>query len=280
MLALIADGGATKVDWCLVQDGAQLHRIVTPGMNPFQVSDELIRKMLQEDLLPQLPPEALQAQIFFYGAGCTPEKCISMGEMLREAFPQAETIQVMSDLWGTARALCGHEEGIACILGTGCNSCYYDGQSIVKNIPPLGFILGDEGSGNALGRLLLNRILKEHLPEHIRQLFFEEMGLTYAEILDRVYRQPMAGRFLASLVPFVGRHKDEPALKELLIQNFRHFFQSNIMPYGRKDLPINFIGGLANAYAAELREAAAIEGYHVGRIAQSPIPGLQEYHRK
>ena len=278
MMYLIADGGATKTDWALVDNGKLISRIYTVGMNPFQASEEIIENIVRDKLVTQLPTQAISPSIFFYGAGCTPEKCIVMKGILSKFFPESN-IFVSSDLLGSARGLCGHQPGIACILGTGSNSCYYDGENIAENTPSLGYVLGDEGSGAVIGKTLVADILKGIMPEHITKKFYEETQLTKADILDKVYRQPMPSRFLASMTPFVSRHKEEePLLRDLAVRNFRLFFSRCIVPYKRPHLKVNFIGGLAFSFETELKEAAAAEGFEVGKIAKGPMEGLILYH--
>lgn len=275
---LIADGGATKTDWALVDNGKLISRIYTLGMNPFQASEEIIENIVRDELVTQLPAQAISPSIFFYGAGCTPEKCIVIKGILSKFFPESN-IFVSSDLLGSARGLCGHQPGIACILGTGSNSCYYDGENIAENTPSLGYVLGDEGSGAVIGKTLVADILKGIMPEHITKKFYEETQLTKADILDKVYRQPMPSRFLASMTPFVSRHKEEePFLRDLAVRNFRLFFSRCIVPYKRPHLKVNFIGGLAFSFETELKEAAAAEGFEVGKIAKGPMEGLILYH--
>lgn len=275
---LIADGGATKTDWALVDNGKLISRIYTLGMNPFQASEEIIENIVRDELVTQLPAQAISPSIFFYGAGCTPEKCIVIKGILSKFFPESN-IFVSSDLLGSARGLCGHQPGIACILGTGSNSCYYDGENIAENTPSLGYVLGDEGSGAVIGKTLVADILKGIMPEHITKKFYEETQLTKADILDKVYRQPMPSRFLASMTPFVSRHKEEePFLRDLAVRNFRLFFSRCIVPYKRPHLKVNFVGGLAFSFETELKEAAAAEGFEVGKIAKGPMEGLILYH--
>ena len=278
MMYLIADGGATKTDWALVDNGKLISRIYTLGMNPFQASEEIIENIVRDQLVTQLPAQAISPSIFFYGAGCTPEKCIVIKGILSKFFPESN-IFVSSDLLGSARGLCGHQPGIACILGTGSNSCYYDGENIAENTPSLGYVLGDEGSGAVIGKTLVADILKGIMPEHITKKFYEETQLTKADILDKVYRQPMPSRFLASMTPFVSRHKEEePFLRDLAVRNFRLFFSRCIVPYKRPHLKVNFVGGLAFSFETELKEAAAAEGFEVGKIAKGPMEGLILYH--
>ena len=164
---LIADSGSTKTDWCVVQNGQQQARYETKGMNPFFQTQNQMEDEIRQNLLPQLPNEQPTA-VYFYGAGCTPEKSPLVKESLERCFPDATTIEVNSDLLAAARALCGHQPGIACILGTGSNSCFYDGKGISFNVPALGFILGDEGSGANLGKRLVGDILKNQFPGDLR----------------------------------------------------------------------------------------------------------------
>ena len=278
---LIADGGATKTDWALVEEKKLVSRVFTLGINPFHASEEKISQILTTELIPQLPGDKKGFDIYFYGAGCTPEKCVVMKDLLQQAFPDSKKIEVLSDLWGAARALCGHRPGIACILGTGSNSCYYDGKDITENTPPLGYILGDEGSGAVLGKLFVADVLKGRLSARLTQQFFEETHMTKADFLDNIYKKPMPSRFLASMVPFITKHKEEePALRKLAVQNFKSFFSRCIAPYNHPELPVNFIGGLAFSYGEELKEAASAEGFTIGTILKGPMDGLLKYHEE
>lgn len=276
-MILIADSGATKTDWCFGKDKENAQIIQTQGINPFHQSTEHIDKVLKEELLPQLGSAASISHIHFYGAGCTPEKSLIVKEALQALFTQAE-IQVESDLLGAARSLCGREHGIACILGTGSNSCEYDGEKITANVSPLGYILGDEGSGAALGKRLAGDCLKRQLPEHICRAFLEETKLTPAEIIDKVYRQPQANRFLASLTPFLSRHKEETEIHNLLVGCFCDFFQRNVMQYNYQYAKVHFTGSIAWYFQEEVREAAEKLNIQTGKFIKSPIHGLIAYH--
>jgi N-acetylglucosamine kinase-like BadF-type ATPase len=185
---------------------------------------------------------------------------------------------VFSDLMAAARALCQHEEGIACILGTGANSCLYDGNEIVQNTPALGYILGDEGGGAVLGRMFLNAIFKNPLYAAIRDNYLAETKLTQADIINKVYRESMANRFLATTSLFISQHLDNTLLSNLVVQNFREFFSHNIVPYQRFDLPVHFVGSMAHHYEEQLEQAAKAEGFRLGRVMKSPMEGLISYH--
>ena len=192
-----------------------------------------------------------------------------------------------SDLVGAARALCQHSRGIACILGTGANSCLYDGLRIVANTPALGYILGDEGSGAVLGIRFLNALFKGQLPDELRQEFVTETGLSLDAIIQRVYRQPLANRFLASLSPFIHRHIDLQQVEAMVIDHFRQFIRKNIQPYYdnprlKEALPISpelhVTGSVGFHYQRQLAAAAALEGMRLGRVMGSPMEGLIGYH--
>lgn len=278
-MILIADSGATKTDWCFGCSLTNHHIIQTNGINPFHQSSEQIKRILSEELLPQLPVEREVTNLFFYGAGCTPEKSILVRDALLCFFEGAE-IQVTSDLLGAARSLCNDEKGIACILGTGSNSCEYDGQTITSNVSPLGYILGDEGSGAHLGKRLVGDCLKHQLPKGICQAFLEETKLTPTEIIDKVYRQPQANRFLASLTPFLSAHREVPEIHELLVSCFCDFFRRNVMQYEYRETPVHFTGSIAWHFQAEVKEAAQTLHLQTGTFIKSPIHGLINYHFK
>lgn len=272
---LIADSGSTKTDWLLI-DGQNERSLHTEGINPVLQTSEQVAGILRQ-VVENCPSSDVQ-EIHFYGAGCMGEHRERLAQLLRKAFPQAVKVEAESDLLGAARAVCGHEEGIACILGTGSNSCLYDGNGIVENIPPLGFILGDEGSGAVLGRRFLNALLKGQLPRTLLDVFYKEMNLNYADIIRRVYREPMPNRFLASLSPFIHAHLDDERVERIVVENFNDFFEKNVEKYGRKDLPVSAVGSIACAYEPYFRRAAAAYGYEVRRMLKSPIDGLRTYY--
>ena len=276
---LIADSGSTKTDWCLCNQGTVLQSIQTQGINPYHQSEEAIEIVLRDELLPQLNfQKGTQLSITFYGSGCANETaCNRIKEALHKVVGTTD-ITVHSDLLGAARALCGHEEGIACVLGTGSNSCLYNGKEIIANTPPLGYILGDEGSSAVLGRHLVGNCLKNQLPEALRDEFLAEYELTQEIILEKVYRQPLANRFLASLTPFLSKHREVSEIHQLLVDSFTDFFVRNVKQYRRPWLPIHFVGSIANVFSSELKEAAESLGMELGTIMRSPMEGLIKYH--
>lgn len=269
-MILIADSGSTKTDWGVTQ---------SQGINPFHQSPEAIRQILRSEVLPSLPADEISS-VYFYGSGVRPEMESLMVSLLHEVFPLAFTVEAHSDLLGAARALCGHNYGIASILGTGANSCLYDGERIVQNTPALGYILGDEGSGAVLGKRFLRSLYMGLLSKEIVSIFEDETGLTLPKVINRVYRQPLANRFLASLSEFICRHKSHPGIHQLVVDNFSDFFRLHIAPYNHPELPVSFVGSVAWYYQDELQEAAIREGFTVGVVLQTPMPGLQRYHNQ
>ena len=276
-MMLIADSGSTKTDWCVILDNTPIKRIGTKGLNPFFQSEEEIQQELTHSLLPQLPEGTIDS-VYFYGAGCTPEKAPTLRRAIADSLPIVGNIRAYSDMLAAARGLCGREAGITCILGTGSNSCFYDGKEIVNHISPLGFILGDEGSGAVLGKLLVGDILKNQLSPAIKEAFLKQFDLTVPEIIDRVYRQPFPNRFLASLSPFIAQHLEEPGIRQLVLGSFIAFLRRNVMQYDYTQYPAHFIGSVAHCYKEILQEAAQETGIRIGKILQSPMEGLIQYH--
>lgn len=277
-MILIADSGSTKTDWAVLTEKGSIVRLQTKGLNPFFQTEEQLAEELRSALLPVLPHETVQ-HTYFYGAGCTPEKCPIVSSVLTDVLGVQQTAEVYSDMVGAARGLCGNSAGIVCILGTGSNSCLYDGQRIVANVSPLGFILGDEGSGAVLGKLLVGDLLKNQLDEKLKSQFLQHYQLTPAAIIDKVYRQPFPNRFLASLSPFLAQHLDHPGIRQLVKQSFLAFLQRNVMQYDRfASLPVHFIGSIAYYYREILEEAVADKGLTLGKILKAPMEGLIAYH--
>lgn len=274
---LVADSGSTKTDWILHSSKHGIFEYHTAGINAVRDSEDAMFFVLYEQLMPALPQTAQIKHIHFYGAGCIPPYSQKLRQSLARLFPEAH-INVESDLLGAARALCGHNSGIACILGTGSNSCLYDGTRIIANVSPLGFILGDEGSGAVLGKTLLGQLLKGVLPASLKEAFLTEYSLTPTDIIDKVYRQPQPNKFLASLVPFIHRHRQHLGIHTLLVEQFRLFITRNVAHYGHPEAPVHFTGSIAKIFTPELQEALSAEGYKLGKIIQKPIQELVNFH--
>ena len=279
MAILIADSGSTKTDWVCFQPGSEAPQIEvhTVGLNPFHVSDNEILSVFNYELLPQLGDTKIDS-VYFYGSGVRPEVEGRMEGLIRQVFPSAHTVEAHSDLLGACRALCGGQSGIACILGTGANSCVYDGKEIVHNTPALGYILGDEGSGAVLGKHLLHDLYTGVLSQNIKAAFERETGMQLSEIINKVYRQPQANRFLASLSEFIYRHLDDEGIRQLVYTTFNDFCSYHLSRYGRRDLPVSFVGSIAWYYQEQLKLILQMQNYEVGTIMQSPLQGLVAYH--
>lgn len=286
MITLIVDSGSTKTSWCFAflpdtksADGART--VTTEGLNPAVMSAEEVEEKIAKALNHCLQSLSISAadvdNVFFYGAGCIAGRAGVVSESISSILVDAK-IYVADDLLGAARALCGHKAGIACILGTGSNSCLYDGKNIVAHTPALGYVLGDEGSGAVLGRKFLNAVLKQTLPENIRKRFLQESGLDMAEVINRVYRSPAPNRFLASMSKYIHGYLDEKEIRDIVVDNFEDFIRNNILAYGDKFRTINVVGSIAYHYKEQLTEAASRNGFQIGKIIKSPIEGLIEYH--
>ena len=276
-MILIADSGSTKTDWCVAKDGFTVKRFTTQGINPYHQDERRINGIVLDELLPQTGEYKIK-KIVFYGSGCREETIPAMKTILHSAFNNNIEVEIYSDLLGAARAICGHEEGIACILGTGSNSCLYDGKKIADNIPPLGYILGDEGSGATLGKIFINEILKNNQMSDLKKEFLQVLKMTEGDIIDRVYRQPMANRFLASLAPFIHSHIERHEVNEIVTENFRQFLLKNVKRYHRDDLQVSFIGSIAWHFKSQLLQSALEENVYVGSVEKSPMDGLLRYH--
>lgn len=291
---LIADSGSTKTDWAILTSAPQPVVLNTQGINPVHQSREEVVSIIRDEFLGSmasnpdvqrlrsasvLTPDFPDA-VYFYGSGVRPEMEAMMVALLREIFHTTEVVEVHSDLLGAARALCGRQEGIACILGTGANSCLYDGKSIAQHTPALGYILGDEGSGAVLGKRFLHDLYGGILSKEIKDEFEHALKLSLSEIINRVYRKPLANRFLASLSEFIGQHIEDQGVHDVVVSNFSDFLSYHVAPYGRRDLPVSFIGSVAFFFQDQLREAAAAQNYRVGAILKTPLAGLIRYHQE
>ena len=278
-MILIADCGSTKTDWVLCEGDDIIARVKTQGLNPTHQESEEIFEILSAELTDEITAHKPQ-KIYFYGAGCAYETANNRMRRALEGIFATKEIEINSDLLAAARALCKHEEGIACILGTGSNSCLFDGEKIIDNTPSLGYILGDEGSGAHLGRQLISDCIKKQLPKKICDKFFEQYDLSVATILEKTYHSSLPNRWLASFTPFLSENRNVPEIKVMLKQCFKQFFQRNTMVYRRSWLPIHIIGNVGLNFSEEIKETAESLGLSIGNIVDSPMNGLIEYHKQ
>lgn len=278
-MILIADSGSTKTNWCLADEDTDspVLNCQTSGINPFYQDSPAIFQLLEKEFtLTWKTP----VSIFFYGAGCSGEEARSIVYKPLQTYFNPVVLSVESDLMASARSLCQQSEGIACIMGTGSNSCYYNGKEIAFHVPSLGYILGDEGSGADIGRRLIADILKNQLPSSVRERFFMAFSNSPEQILEHVYKNPFPNRFLAQYTLWLAENISEPSLHKLVKNGFNKFFFRNIKQYPQAEyLPVHFVGSIAFYFQEILKESAEENGFRTGIITRSPIEGLIRYHR-
>ncbi len=280
-MTLIADSGSTKAAWRLIDKSGGVRSLHTEGLNPyFKTKTEIIDEV-RNTLIPGFQSAALVKKVFFYGAGCSgPEKCKLVKDALSECFPQAK-ITVEHDILAAAHATCGNSHGIVNILGTGSNSCLYDGKKIIDQIGGLGHILGDEGSGAHLGKNLLEDFMNHALPKDLEDDFKQNFHLGKEEIKMRVYEKPLPNRFLASFGCFIGERKGHPYFSGMIGNCFNIFLEKHVCMYpDYKVMQVHFVGSVAYFFSDILKKTARAKGIKIGKILPYPIEGLTEYHLK
>jgi glucosamine kinase len=276
-MILIADSGGSKTDWRLVQKDGKIAQASAPGFNPYYQPIDDLKKNVQEVLLPKIKDHV--DKIYFYGAGVSSIKNqLTIKSAFLEFFPEAH-IEIGWDLLAAARALCGHEPGIACIMGTGSNSCLYDGEKIVDNVANLGWILADEGSGADIGKQFLVDYLRKKMPETLAKQFHDRFPLTREEYLEKVYQEEKPSAFLASFAKFIFQHLKDPYCYKLVYGRFAEFYENNIMKYDNyQNLKVHFTGSIAFYFSDILRQVANDRGITVKNVLEGPIAGLTLYH--
>lgn len=277
-MILIADAGSSKTDWLTIGKSQQRQVFQSKGLNPVTVSESFIQEQLATTFPGKEIRNAVRA-IHFFGAGCFDTATSNRVHIaLKNHFPNAK-IQVDSDLLGAVKATCGDEEGITCILGTGSNSCWYNGQQIKDSIPALGYQLGDEGSGAYLGKQLIKHFFYRELPSELQSAFVEAYALQKQEVIEKVYRQEGANRYLASFVPFLKTHSLHPFVENLLKNSFDQFLVRHVFKYPvYTTVPIHFVGSIAFHFQEQL--VACLDNYQltIGSILEKPIIGLERYY--
>jgi N-acetylglucosamine kinase-like BadF-type ATPase len=277
-MMLIADSGSTKTDWRIIDDQGNIEQARTQGFNPYYQSTEDIKKELMESLRPQV--KVAIKEVYFYGAGCNNQEKNRIVELAIQSVFGDVLVSVNSDLLAVARGLCGKEPGIACILGTGSNSCYYDGSEIVKHIPPWGTWLGDEGSASVMGRKLVILYLNQELPDHLQQAFTKRYPELKETVMDHVYRQPYPNRYLGQFSRFLYHQMKDRFVYQFIYSNFQEFLERKVLKYpNATELPVHFCGSIGFYFNSILRKAATDKNLHITNIVETPIAGLTLYHR-
>ena len=269
-MILIVESGATKTDWCLVEAGKPVRRLQTPGMNLSTIAAEANAAVFAE----AVETFAGVDEVHFYAAGLL-EFPTELDRVFRDRFPEARC-EYASDLVAAARAACGHAPGIAAILGTGSNTCQYDGEKMVRNIHGGCFIIGDEGSAAALGRMFLADLIKDLVPEPVADEFAATHEADYAAIVRNVYKTSAPSRYLGSLAPFILEHRGNDYIDALIDRNFRDLIERTLVRYDR--LPVGVVGGFGGACRVELERLGAEYGLTFSRFIPSPMEGLIDYH--
>lgn len=276
-MILVADSGSTKTEWKVIKDNLAQESIYTGGVNPYFLSENGIYHLLEKELAPHYRKSF--RKVYFYGTGCNTEEKNNVVRNAIGRFLAADNIFIGSDLLGAARSLCKNDPGIACIIGTGSNSCYYDGKEIVSNVSPLGYILGDEGGGAVIGRKLLSAVLKKQVPASVVELFFNTYKITPSEILERVYMKPFPNRFLGQFARFISENIHIPELQEIITTSFDEFIARNILQYPEADhLPIHFTGSIAYHFRSFLGKSLEKNNLRQGVITLSPMNDLIKFH--
>jgi glucosamine kinase len=276
-VTLIADSGATKAEWCLLNNGKK-KVLFTQGISPYFLNTQQVTELVRKELVTKIRVPI--DEVFFYGTGCAnPKNAKSITNALAAVFPGAD-ITVNTDLMAAARAVCGREKGIACILGTGSNSCFYNGRKIVKNSPGLGYVLGDEASGAYLGKKVIQYYLYGTFDEDLRARFDASYVTTAAEILDNVYKKPLPNRYLASFTMFLAENRGHYMVENIIEDGLNDFFFQHLLKYAEVwKYPVNFVGSVAYGFKDVIQDLCASYEFELGKVLKNPMEGLIEYHR-
>ncbi|MDZ7741170.1 MAG: hypothetical protein U5Q03_05310 [Bacteroidota bacterium] len=279
-MLLIADSGSSKTDWATLDKAGQVKYFETEGFNPYYKESEELHHIVEKELLPMIEADMVE-EIFYYGSGCsTDSKKMMVEDTLQQSFGHI-SVSIEHDLLGAARALLGRQEGIACILGTGSNSCYYDGNEIVENVPSLGYLYGDEGSGTYIGKSLITAYLQNKLPDSLRKGFEEKYNMSLEAILDASYNKGRPNMFLSSFSNFISGHISDEFLKNMVRTSFEDFFSLQLLKYSKHNrVPVSFTGTVAHVFRDILMKVAEKYKIKIDKIERKPIGGLVEFHRE
>jgi glucosamine kinase len=278
-VTLIADSGATKAEWCLLKNGKK-NTFFTQGISPYFLNRDQITELVKNELVPLLKQETVE-EVFYYGTGCAnPENAALVKQALKKVFHKAH-IKVETDLMAAARALCKRQKGIACILGTGMSTGFYNGKTLVKENFGLGYVLGDEGSGAYLGRKVLQYYLYNTFDEDLKALFDAKYVTTKMEILDNVYKKPFPSRYLASFAIFLAENRGHYMIENIIEDGLNDFFFHHLCKYAEIwKYPVNFVGSIANGFKDVILDLCNSYEFECGRILKNPMEGLIEFHKE
>lgn len=275
---LIADSGATKAEWCLLK-GKKKTNIFTQGISPYFLTTPQIVEILKKELVPSLKNAEVE-EIYYYGTGCiNVNNANIVKKALRMVFTKAEKIEVTHDVMGAARALYGDNKGVACILGTGSSACFYNGKKITINKPGLGYVLGDEGSGAYLGKKVLQYYLYQTFDEELNGRFELKYKLTQTDILDNIYKKPMANRYLASFASFLSENRGHYMVENIIEDGINDFFFQHICKFRESwTQPVSFVGGVSFHFKDVVEQLCSSYEFTLGKILKNPMEGLSAYH--
>jgi glucosamine kinase len=278
-MIIIADSGGSKIDWRFLKKDGTIGQAHSPGFNPYYQPLNHLTSIVEEHLVPKIDEPV--DKIFYYGTGVSSEKnVITIQDAFAKYWPKAH-IEIGWDLLAAGRALCGTERGIACILGTGSNSCLYDGKEIIDNVANLGWILADEGSGTYIGKKFIFDYFRKEMPEKLAGQFYQRFPFSREEVLEKVYQGEKPGAFLASFSKFIFQHIDEPYCYKLIYNSMADFCRNNVMKYDDyKNTKVHFVGSIGFYYSDIVRQVANDLGITVKNILEGPIAGLTLYHQK
>ena len=276
---LIADSGATKAEWCLLQ-GKKKKSIFTQGISPYFFDTAQITNILEKELLPSLKGIKVD-EVYYYGTGCiNPNNNQIVKRSIKNIFKELTKVEVTHDVMAAARALYADDKGVACILGTGSSSCYYNGKKIVINKPGLGYVLGDEGSGAYLGKKVLQYYLYNTFDEELTGRFNIKYNIGTTDILESVYKKPLANRYLASFTPFLSENRGHYMIENIIEDALNDFFFHHICKFRESwTLPVSFVGGVSYHFQDVLKELCRSYEFTMGKILKNPMEGLAVYHQ-
>jgi glucosamine kinase len=276
-VTLIADSGATKAEWVLVGEGRK-KTIFTQGISPYFLDTAQVGQLVDQELKQKIKNVEVE-EVYYYGTGCSnAENAKSIKKALQKLFTGAK-IEVNTDLMAAARAVCGDQKGIAAILGTGSNSCYFNGKNILKNSPGLGYVLGDEGSGAYLGKKVIQYYLYNTFDDDLRALFDAKFVTSQVEILDNVYKQPLPNRYLAGFTMFLAENRGHYMIENIIEDGLNDFFFQHLCKYNEVwKFPVNFVGSVADGFKDVIQQLCSSYEFELGNILKNPMQGLVKYH--